>query len=301
MSVAEHSGTSLVQTTNDDTTSGQLPPRPVVPPNVTETGLPSRSDSIFSDGSTLDYVPWAMYCEEAQCSGKITSVGSDIIGIMAPDGTVHQPKWSYDGNMGDLLFVMMINPRSETAKGTIIQLEQYWQLLTSSIVPANTPHTTTWTVTNGISQTEAETMSFSVGAQVGFNDGITGSLSSELSKSFSQSVTVSEEQSISEEFPFNAQPQEQVCGVYQLMQTYSVIPGENLNKTLMSFWANEALMCSGALPISAPCKISKITMPFAYPANQFLQVWGVDSDTAALKATMSVDELKAAVGFTQEK
>ena len=301
MSTAEQSGATVVQASAENTTTNQLPPQPVVPPNVTEVGLPSRSDSVFSDGSTLDYVPWAIYCQEAECSGKVTSIGDNIIGIMAPDGTVHQPKWSFDGNMGDLLYVLMVNPRSAAAQGTIIQLEEYWQLLTSSIVPADTPHTTTWTVTSGISQTQAETMSFSIGAQVGFNDGITGNLSTELSKSFSESVTVSEQQSISEEFPFNPQPQEQVCGIYQLMQTYSIIPGENLQKALMSVWANEALQCSGALPISAPCKISKITMPFAYPANQLLQVWGVDTDTTALKATMSLDELKTAVGHTTEK
>lgn len=301
MSTAENSGATIVQATAEDTATNQLPPRPVVPPNVTETGLPSVSESILSDGSTLDYIPWAMYCQEAECSGKITSIGGDIIGIMAPDGSVHQPKWSYEGSMGDLLYVMMINPRSEAAKGTIVQMEEYWQLLTSSIVPANTPHTTTWTVTSGISQTQAETMSFSIGAQVGFNDKITGNLSTELSRSFSESLTISEQESISEQFPFNPQPQEQVCGIYQLMQTYSVIPGENLQKTLMSIWANEALRCSDAVPISGPCKISKVTMPFVYPANQLLQVWGVDTDTAALKATMSMDELQAAVGHTIEK
>lgn len=293
MSSVEHSQTNAV-VTGTDSTSGQLPPPPVVPPNVTDVGLPETSDSIYDDGTTLDYVPLAMFCEQSECSGKITSIGPSILGIMTPEGNVEQPKWSYDGNYGDLLYILMLDPKSEEAQGTVIRQELYWQRISQSFVPPNTPHTTQIAVTSGISETEAEELSFSVGANVGFNNTITGSLSADLSKSFSQSVTISEETTVTDEFPFNAQPTEQVTGVYQLMQTFYIEPGDNLVKAIAALQANQELMCSGKMGIKI-CQHVEAVMPFVYPSSTYLQIFGVDSDSAQLKATMSTQQLISAL------
>lgn len=298
MSSVEYSQENAV-VTGADSSSSQLPPPPVVPPNVTDVGLPETSDSIYLDGSTLDYVPLAMFCEQSSCSGKITSIEYPIMGIMTPDGNVEQPKWSYDGDYGDLLYILMLDPKSEQAQGTVILQELYWQRISQSFVPANTPHTTQIAVSSGISETEAEQLSFSVGANVGFNSGITGSLSTDLSKSFSQSVTISTETTVTDSFPFNAQPTEQVTGVYQLMQTFSIQPGDNLVKALAAIQANQALMCSGQLPIKI-CQSIEAVMPFVYPSSTYLQIFGVDSDTAELKATMSTEELVRSLSPTLE-
>ncbi len=272
-----------------------MPPAPVVPSNVLEVGMPERSDSVTVEGALIDYIPLAMYCGQANgCSGKVTTIDYPITGIMAPDGTVHQPKWSYDGDSGELLYIYMADPNSDLGVGTTVEQVLYWQLISQAWVAANEPHSKSIAVTSGISESETQSMSFSVGANIGFGAStskMNGDLSASLTKSFSTTVTISESTTVTENFSFAAAATQQVCAVYQLMQAFQISPGPNLLQAVASVRTTQALFCSGKL--IGPCHTLEVVMPVTCPEAGYMQLSGTDTSPQAKTVNiMSPDELK---------
>lgn len=271
-----------------------MPPQPVAPPNVVEVGMPDRSDSVTVEGALIDYIPVAIYCGcTDSCSGKLTSIGDDIIGIMAPDGTVHQPKWSFSGDSGELLYILMVDPDSEYGVGTTVEQILYWQRISQSWVPANAPHTTSVAVTSGISESDTESLSFSVGANIQFGAStskMNADLSSSLTKSFSSTVTISESTTVTETFSFEATPAQQVVAVYQLVQDFQISPGPNLLQVLEAMQQMYAARCSGQAP--GPCQTIEAVMPVTYPEATYLQTSGVDTTGSAAPKLLSPAEIR---------
>lgn len=269
-----------------------MPPPPVVPPNVITVGLPFNSASVDVDGSTLDYLPLALYCNQSDCSWEITDISYPLIGIMTTSGNVVQPKYKVNSNQGSLLFILMIDPQSDLVIGTSIRQTNYWERLTQSWVPAETPHTTTIAVTSGITETDGETMSFTIGAKVGFNQkGILGELSASLTESFSSQVSITEQTTVTDQFQFPEKTVQQVDGVYQLIQAFTVYPGPNLTNYVTEM--NEAYkqVCE---QMHLFCSTYKVEMPFTYPTPSYLQIVGTDAtNVGVMKFPLSPDEIKA--------
>ncbi|MGD2114526.1 MAG: hypothetical protein PVG07_05730 [Acidobacteriota bacterium] len=262
---------------------GLMPPRPEVPPNVTEVGLPSESDSVENRGATLDYLPVAQFCTATKCKWTITDINYPILSIMTPDGKVVQPDYEVEGNFDDLLDVLMMAPESDLGEGTRISQVRFWRRLTQAWVPADEPHVTRVSVTEGITETESQSLSFTVGAKVGFNKVIFAELSAQLTESFGYSVSVSSEQTITEEFSFGEAPAEQVVGVYQLMERYVIYPGPNLANFVAA--ANE-IYGQWCESLGYMCQESAAELPFTYPASSYLQLAGTDDPSQPVERRM---------------
>ena len=187
----------------------------------------------------------------------------------------------------------MIDPQSDLGIGTSIRQTIYWERITQSWVPAETPHTTTIAVTSGITETDGETLSFTLGAKVSFNKGILGELSSSLTKSFSSQVSITEQTTVTDQFQFPEKTVQQVDGVYQLTQTFTVYPGPNLTNYVTEMNDGYKQACELTHTF---CSTYKAEMPFAYPEPSYLQIAGTDATGAGvIKFPLSQDEIKALV------
>jgi len=209
--------------------STTLPPQPVVPENPVETGLPQRSATVSSTGTLLNYVPVACTCVSQSCKPDITSIRSPIVGIMDPQGIQHS-SGTFSAKWNQLLFTYMIDPASSVANASVLLETDYWQLLYQDIVPpGNQTYTISHSVTDGLSQTDTSSFSYTVGITIGGSyQGITAQISAQLSQSFSRSVTVSTQETVTRTLPVPEQPYQQIVGLYQLMQTFGVVPATNL-------------------------------------------------------------------------
>lgn len=94
------------------------------------------------------------------------------------------------------------------------------------------------------------------------------------------------------QFQFPEKTVQQVDGVYQLMQSYTVYPGPNLTNYVAEM--NEAnIQTCELMPI---CETDTAEMPFAYPASSYLQIAGTDATgVGVMKFPLSPDEIKALV------
>jgi hypothetical protein len=255
--------------------TGVLPPKPIVPSNVSQTGLPKTSPTTQVDGAILDYLPIAAYCNATKGCNCNVNLGGAIPTAILPDGTIiTSSSFKTKGSNGQLLFTFMGDINSSVATGTVISQVLYWQLLSQSVTPANTPHSSEVSVTSGVTETQAESMSLSIGAKVGFNSTITAELSTELNQSFTQEVSISQATTLTQQFTFPALPEEQVDGVYQLMRSFSVSPGPNLTQFIAELQFQYNALC-GVFPTA--CLQFNGQFPFVYPDSVYLQVAGVDT------------------------
>jgi hypothetical protein len=84
---------------------------------------------------------------------------------------------------------------------------------------------------SGLTQATTISFAYTVGAKIGGTyEAVTAELSTSLTRSFSSTVTVSEQISRTQHFSLVAQDYAQIVGIYQLVQTYSVVPGANLQQ-----------------------------------------------------------------------
>lgn len=247
-----------------------MPPSPQVPSNVTEVGLPTMSASVDVYGTTLDYLPVAVYIKNCPVALEF-GTQYPMIGIMTPDGDVVQRYQTKVITPGSLSCVWMFDPKSELGIETSIRQKLYWNRVSQSLIPEKTPHTTSVSVTSGITETEGESLSFSIGAKVGFSKVITADLSSTLTKSFSHQVSITNQTSVTEQFAFPEKPVKQVVGIYQVNQTFSIYAGANLANYVANLNAHPAL---------GSWYTFKAEMPFIYPGSSYLQVSGTDSPSA---------------------
>ena len=273
---------------------GPLPPPPVIPPDVTRTGLPARSATVEVDGDVIDYLPVSVYCKASGCSWTVEVTGAPWLGIMTPAGK-QVKKYDCSGSNGQFLYAMMGDPATNLGNGTVIRQTRYWKRLTQSVVPANTPHETSIAVTSGITQTQGETMSYSVGASVGFDKVIQAQLSAELSKSFSFEIAITNETTVTDTFTFPALSVTQVDGVYQLVESFAVSPGPDYAAIVAEFNTAYGDICRR---MGMFCSEYRAEVPFEYPASTYLQVVGTDRTIATTRSFTPTDELRALIERT---
>lgn len=273
---------------------GPLPPAPVIPPDVTRTGLPARSGTVEVDGAVIDYLPVSVYCKANSCKWSVEVKGAPWLGIMTPDGK-HVRKYDCSGGNGQFLYAMMGDPKTSLGNGTVVRQSRYWKRLTQSVVPANTPHETSIAVTSGITETQGETMSFSVGASVGFDKVIQAQLSTELSKSFSFEVAITNETTVTDTFSFPPLSVTQVDGVYQLVESFSVSPGPDYAAVVAEFNQAYGDICR---QMGMFCSEYRAEVPFEYPGSTYLQVVGTDSTAPAVRSFTPASELRALIERT---
>jgi hypothetical protein len=214
--------------------SATLPPQPVVPSNPVETGLPPRSESTTFNGALLNYLPVACTSASVTCTWGV-SIGSPLVGMMDPQGVQHSSDL-FSAPWGQLLCTMMIDPKSAVANASLLLETDYWQLLFQDIVPPNQPYTISHAVTAGLSETNTTTFGYTEGIKVGGSfAGATAEISAQLSQSFSRSITVSTQQTDTRTLPVTQGSYQQIVGLYQLMQTFAVVPAANLQQFVTAF------------------------------------------------------------------
>lgn len=259
-----------------------LPPPPEIPPNVTEVGLPDRSESVAIRGKLLDYLPVAEFCDQGKCAWTRELKSGPWLGILSPSGENVGKKYRVDGAQGELLCVWMFRLDSQLKTGTVVGQELYWQRLSQSLVPAGEDHETTVAITSGITVTRGRSLSRSVGARVGIGEALLGELSGSLTESFSQQVSITEQTTVTETFRFSPEPVEQVVGVYRLVRSFEILPGPNYAAYVAAVNRQGA---QGPVHFRVAAKL-----PFSYPAPSYLQVAGVNDANAVVERRMLSDE-----------
>jgi hypothetical protein len=283
LQVHEQATVKYLGTKADDS---PMPPPPQVPSNVTEVGLPAMSASVDVDGTTLDYLPIAFYVTNLDRPIQFEKPYYPFIGIMTPDGNVVQSYKITDNTPGRLACIFMADPKSELGIGTSIKQTLHWVRLSQSWIPAETPHTTSVSVTSGITETEGESLSFSIGARIGFSKVITAELSSALTKSFNQQVSIIDQTTVAEQFTFPEKQTQQVVGVYQVNKTFSIYAGANLANFVAEYntsdWGYYFTV--------------KAETPSTYSMPSYMQIAGTDSPSELeTKHMLSSEAMEALV------
>ncbi|HEX4166905.1 MAG TPA: hypothetical protein VHZ55_15680 [Bryobacteraceae bacterium] len=280
-------------------TTQPLPPQPIVPQNPVETGLPHVSEALtFGGGQLLNYLPVSCVCVSNACKPTITTK-SPIVGVVDPSGNQHG-SGTFSGTFGQLLFTWMIDPASDVADDSLLIETDYWQLQFQDIVQANQGTTLTESVVSGLTTATAETFSKSLGAKVnGELDAITGELSEALSQSFSRTITISSQQTVSRSTAITAQSFSQIIGLYQLMQSFQVIPGANLTQFIAQL--NKNMDKGSQMCAVGTCLHSAPTTSVIFPAQSYLWVTGHDTQTsltskrAIMSAANAADLVKSSL------
>ena len=197
----------------------------------------------------------------------------------------------------------MIDPKSAVANGSFLLETDYWQLLFQDIVPPNQPYTISHSVTSGLSETNTTTFSYTEGIKVGGSyAGATAEISAQLSQSFSRSITVSTQQTDTRTLPLTPGPYQQIVGLYQLMQTFAVVPAANLQQ----FVTLENMACdqgSFFCNLGQNCFHASAGNGAVYPSQTYLWVVAHDQPghVAAqpiLSASQAAELVKASIRVT---
>jgi hypothetical protein len=282
--------------------SARLPPQPVVPSNPVETGLPQRSESITFNGALLNYLPVACTCVSVNCKIDVKSINSPVVGLMDPQGVQHS-SGTFSAQWGELLYTVMIDPKSAVANSSFLLETDYWQLLFQDIVPPNQAYTISHSVTSGLSETNTTTFSYTEGIKVGGSfAGATAEISAQLTQSFSRSITVSTQQTDTRTVPVTKGSYQQIVGLYQLMQTFAVLPAANLQQyvtALNKTFDQGSAFCS----MTANCMHSSAGNGAVYPSQTYLWVVAHDQPghVAAqpiLSASLAAELVKASIRVT---
>jgi hypothetical protein len=255
--------------------SSGLPPKP----DLSLGYLPARSSSIVFEGALLDYLPVQASCKGVHCNATLNAQGA-VLGLIDPAGN-QQASIDYSAFYGQLIATLMINPEAAVAQGSTLIEEDYWKLLFSVVIPANTPFDSEQAVTSGITETDSTTFSYTVG--VTKPKGINAS----LTKSFEHTVSVTTQETTTHKFQWPQRLTEATVGVYQLMQAFWVQPGSNLTAAISQM--NLTLGCA-PLPYNLPpfCLRFGSDAKFAYPTSTYLQA----ATTPPRINTLGVDEIR---------
>jgi hypothetical protein len=269
------------------TDPGQLPPQPAVPSNPVETGLPATSASIIFSGALLDYVPIAVFCNASSCGWTVNEISSPVVGLINPQGG-QQSSGSFSANWNQLMYTEMIDPASTVAQGSTVLETDYWQLQFQDIVPPNQPYTITHQLTSGVSQTDTTSFSYTVGISVGgsYAD-ITADMSASLTKSFEHSVTVTTEETDTREIPVTVQSYTQIVGLYQLMQTFAVVPAANLQQYISQQNGYWGTLCQD---MHVFCSKYSTGANVVNPLQTYLWVVAHDTSSTGAKPMLSARE-----------
>ncbi|MDX8366581.1 hypothetical protein [Cytobacillus sp. IB215665] len=182
---------------------------------------------------TLPIIEDIIQAAEENLAGSATTV---ILGYIDSDNNVYQSEADLRETMDALIppenITIMINPSSELARGTKVQLESYWERVSNQVYSSSQgePMNILFDESHGITRTEGYRLAQSVGVSIsGEVGGITAELSSEISETFSQSISFSESFSQTNSWNFLEQNTAYTAAVYQLKRKYTIIPGKNLD------------------------------------------------------------------------
>ncbi len=277
-----------------------LPPRPVVPCDVSAVGLPVTSGSIYFNNTVQDYIGLKVTCfetssvlENLECftskrrsdsaihNRNIDFEDGHCLGIRDIHGNVFQSYSFTCTNAGYSPGTVLLDPvyYKHTVQGTYVKEQDYWSLVQQAFVPANTPHKMEVIESYGVSQTSASALSDSVGVSTQDSwsnnfGGYTKDMSSSLTEIFAHQTTIDESVTIDETFYFNATVAEQVDGVYQLVQFYQTIPSISLQQAITKNNAQNHDDCDSFL--HDRCYSFSLPVTYRYSANTYLQVAGTD-------------------------
>jgi hypothetical protein len=253
-----------------------LPPLP----DSSQGYLPATSESIRFSGKPLDYLPIQVTCKAPKCKASL-SMNPPVVGIIDPSGTQHGTSYGYSAMWGQLAFTLMIDAASDVAAGSMLLETDYWKLAWSVSVPATEPFDHDLSVASGLAETDASSFTETIGAKIGGNiKGITGDLSFQLTKSFSHSVTITSQTTDTDHYHWLAKPQPQVVGVYQLMQSFTVVPGANFTQYIDGFNNTPFGRCSG--DIIDFCLQFAAGATFVYPTPTYHQATTAQTDAPVL-------------------
>jgi hypothetical protein len=260
---------------------GGLPPDP----DTSHGYLPAKSASISFSGGLLDFIPVQVTCIGSNCKGSV-GTKSPIVGIIDPSGNQHS-SYDYSGYYGDLVCTLMIDPRSSVAAGSTITESDYWSLLWQQGVLPNAPFTVDREISYGISTTESTSFTVTVGAKLGGSAWqLNAELTAQLSKTLQHSVTVTSQETTKYHLTWPETPQPKFAGVYQLMQSFSVNAGANLDVWLAQM--NQVLGCTGMVRF---CLNLATGATFVYPTPTYLQEQALTQSVEQMEAVPSGDDL----------
>jgi hypothetical protein len=267
----EHESEAFLVHGPEEGPASPLPPKPDLSRGV----LPPRGPSLNFEGLLIDYLPVQLSCINPSCTGFDLSVnGPPLLGIIDPSGS-QSTSISVDSYYGQDICTEMIDPESQVAEGSKLLETDYWSLLWANNVSANSPFEIDNQITHGVTETETTVLTVTVGATLGGMAKLAG-LSASLSESFTHTVTIVDQQQVTYKFTWPAKPTPTWVGVYQLMQSFSVIPGSNFTSYIAqanAFYRN--LANDPFNPIAAAVSglhFASGTTTFPYPTPSFLQV-----------------------------
>jgi hypothetical protein len=274
----------------DAASEPRLPPKP----NLTLGYLPARSQSVSFEGTLLDYLPVQVRCKGVKCSATFSVTGPPLLGLIDPSGK-QRDSLDYMAYYDQLVATEMIDPASGVAQGSTLIEEDYWQLLWSVGVPANTPFNTDQAVQSGITETDTTTFSYTIGLNIESGKDSKATLTTSLSESFQHAVAIFEQETTTYKFQWPQQPTDTFVGVYQLMQSFSVQPGGTFAVWLSQ--QNAAYgQCGGLFGF---CLKFESGATFAYPTPTFLQARAGPPHIPAGRGievpTLGLDEIKQLV------
>lgn len=187
------------------------------------------------DGKLIDYV----YVDKvAKSNGArvygITGNANDKYKIIKADGNWLKDGESYEktGNKGDVLYTIAIPKNDPILEDTKLKKEVNWKLIDSNVVDKNSGYHWSKAVTSGISHNVTVGLSYTIGMEVGL-EGV-AKVNQSLTASFGYGVTLNSESTVTKTFDFNPKTDyaydQYRTALYQQVATYSVTPGEKLQK-----------------------------------------------------------------------
>ncbi|WP_442869018.1 hypothetical protein [Bacillus sp. BP-3] len=198
------------------------------------------------DGALIDYVYVDVVAKQngARVYGIKGNV-NDKYKIVKADGTWLKDGEEYEktGNKGEVLYSIAIPKTDPILEDTKLKKELNWKLIDSNIVDKNSGYHWSKAVTSGISHNVTVGLSYTIGMEVGL-EGI-ATVNQSLTASFGYGVTLNSEETVTKTFDFNPKPDyaydQYRTALYQQVATYSVVPGEKLQKWMSeqnSVWDN---------------------------------------------------------------
>ncbi|PGD93329.1 hypothetical protein [Bacillus pseudomycoides] len=240
----------------DTTNVGNLP----VVISAQEGKAPMTAEQVQENGTQLPYIPtgpyeefpneWHVSTEDGKLIDYVyvdvvaKSNGARVYGlkmdanskhkILKADGTWLKVGEEYEktGNKGEVLYTIAIPKNDPILEDTKLKKEVNWKLIDSNIVDKNSGYHWSKAVTSGISHNVTVGLSYTIGMEVGL-EGI-ATVNQSLTASFGYGVTLNSEETVTKTFDFNPKYDyaydQYRTALYQQVATYSVVPGEKLQK-----------------------------------------------------------------------
>ncbi|MBD5798237.1 hypothetical protein BHU24_27595 [Bacillus pseudomycoides] len=218
---------------------------PYIPTGPYEA-FPNEWHVSTEDGKLIDYV----YVDVVAKSNGARVYGLKMDAnskhkILKADGTWLKVGEEYEktGNKGEVLYTIAIPKNDPILEDTKLKKEVNWKLIDSNIVDKNSGYHWSKAVTSGISHNVTVGLSYTIGMEVGL-EGV-AKVNQSLTASFGYGVTLNSESTVTKTFDFNPKTDyaydQYRTALYQQVATYSVIPGEKLQKWMSdrdAIWNN---------------------------------------------------------------